>query len=214
MTMTFAAESRSRSFRAAHSIVLVLVLGIMSLGRVAAQGDSPQRGMVASSHPLATQAGLSVLKNGGNAIDAAVAVGLTLGVVETHNSGIGGGCFLLVRLANGKMIGIDGRETAPAAATRDLFVRNGKADTALSQTGALASGVPGELAAFDYALRKFGKKRLREILLPAAELAERGFQINSPYADRLADVAAEMKPFSPPQPSSSAPGNHCKRATC
>ena len=133
-----------------------------------------KRGMVASGHPLATEAGLSVLKSGGNAIDAAVAVGLTLGVVDGANSGIGGGCFLLIRLANGRIVAIDGRETAPAAASRDMFLRNGKAETGLSQTGALASGVPGELAAFDYAVRKFGKKSAPRID-PACRNPRRGW---------------------------------------
>src|SRR5689334_18683723 len=104
---------------------------------------APTHGVVASVHPTATRAGLNVLKSGGNAIDAAVAVGLTLGVVDADNSGIGGGCFILIRLANGKIIAIDGREMAPAKATRDMFIRDGKADTRLSQTGPLASGVPG-----------------------------------------------------------------------
>jgi gamma-glutamyltranspeptidase / glutathione hydrolase len=151
-----------------------------------------EHGMVASVHPLATAAGVNVLKSGGNAIDAAVAVGLTLGVVDTANSGIGGGCFMLIRLANGELVGIDGREMAPAAATRDMFLRDGKGDTELSQTGALAIGVPGELAAFDYAVRKFGKKKLRELILPAATLAEEGFALNAAYAARLNSVAADM----------------------
>src|SRR5688572_11414261 len=88
-------------------------------------------GMVATVNPLATEVGLNILKSGGNAIDAAVAVGFTLGVVDTHNSGIGGGCFMLIRRANGKIVAIDGREMAPAAATRDMFIREGKADTRL-----------------------------------------------------------------------------------
>ncbi|MSU56816.1 MAG: gamma-glutamyltransferase [Pedosphaera sp.] len=153
------------------------------------------RGMVASVHPLATRAGLDVLKSGGNAIDAAVAVGLTLGVVDADNSGIGGGCFMLIRLANGKFVAIDGREMAPAAATRDMFVRDGKADGELSQTGALASGVPGEVAAFDYAIKKFGRKKLADLLLPAAALAEKGFEISHSYAARLESVSEDMAKF-------------------
>jgi gamma-glutamyltranspeptidase/glutathione hydrolase len=144
-----------------------------------------QRGVVATVHPLATEVGVNLLKSGGNAIDAAVAVGFTLGVVDTHNSGIGGGCFMLIRRANGKIVAIDGREMAPAAATRDMFIRDGKADTRLSQTGALASGVPGEVAAFDYASRKFGRKPWRNLILPAAEIAERGFAITAGYAAKL-----------------------------
>jgi len=152
-------------------------------------------GMVSSVHPMATEAGLNVLKSGGNAIDAAVAVGFTLGVVDADNSGIGGGCFMLIRLANGKFVAIDGREMAPAAATRDMFLRNLKADTELSQTGALASGVPGEVAAFEYATRKFGKKKFRELILPAAEIAEKGFALNNSYATRLKSVAEDMAKF-------------------
>src|SRR5688572_18667247 len=102
-----------------------------------------EKGIVVSVNPLATKAGLDVLQKGGNAIDAAVAVGLTLGVVDMDNSGIGGGCFILIKRANGSYIAIDGRETAPAKATRDMFIRNGKADPNLSQTGPLAIGVPG-----------------------------------------------------------------------
>src|SRR4051794_6754508 len=74
------------------------------------------KGMVATVHPLATDAGVAALKKGGNAIDAAIAAGLTLGVVDAHNSGLGGGCFILIRRADGKLIAIDARETAPAKA--------------------------------------------------------------------------------------------------
>jgi gamma-glutamyltranspeptidase/glutathione hydrolase len=146
--------------------------------------------MVASGHPRATQAGLNVLKAGGNAIDAAVAVGLTLGVVDVDNSGIGGGCFMLIRRANGEFVTLDGREVAPAAATPGMFVRDGKAAASISQTGALASGVPGEVAAFEYAVRKFGRKKLSELILPAAEIADEGFlgtTIRSSRSARLAD---------------------------
>jgi len=138
---------------------------------------------------------MSALRKGGNAVDAAVAAALTLGVVDGHNSGLGGGCFMLVRLANGKVVAIDGREMAPLAATRDMFVREGKADPQLSQTGALASGVPGALAAYDYAVRSFGKLRLQELLLPAAQIAEDGFAINRQYAQRLEATARELGMF-------------------
>src|SRR5687767_7654706 len=81
-----------------------------------------EKGMVVSVHPLATKAGVEVLKRGGNAIDAAVAVGLTLGVVDSHNSGIGGGCFILIRRSTGAYNAIDGREMAPANAKRDMYI--------------------------------------------------------------------------------------------
>ncbi len=152
-------------------------------------------GMVASGNPLATDAGLNVLKSGGNAIDAAVAVGLTLGVVDSHNSGIGGGCFMLIRLANGKFVAIDGRETAPSAATRDMFLRDGKGDTDLSQAGPLASGVPGEVAAFDYAIKNYGKKKFKELIVPAAKIAERGFVVSESFAARLRSVSDDLAKF-------------------
>jgi gamma-glutamyltranspeptidase/glutathione hydrolase len=151
--------------------------------------------MVASVNPIATQAGLNALKSGGNAIDAAVAIGLTLGVVDTHNSGIGGGCFMLVHLANGTNVCIDGREMAGAAATRDLFIRDGKGDTDLSQTGPLASGVPGEVATFAFAEKNYGKKTFSCLLLTAADIAENGFAVPANYAKLLASVASDMTNF-------------------
>ncbi len=157
--------------------------------------NAPTHGMVASVNSMATQAGVDVLKSGGNAIDAAVAVGLTLGVVDTYNSGIGGGCFMLIHLANGTNICLDGREMAPAAAARDMFVRAGKADAQLSQTGPLASGVPGEVAAFDFAVRHYGKKSLSDLILPAADIADKGFAISTNYTRLLDSVAADMKKF-------------------
>ena len=136
-----------------------------------------------------------MMKRGGNAIDGAVSAALTLGVVDGHNSGIGGGCFLLIRLADGSIVAIDGRETAPGKAQRDMFVRGGKADPNLSQTGALASGVPGALAAYDYALRRYGRIALQNHLLEAARLAEAGFKLDASYAHRLAETARELKQF-------------------
>ena len=85
-----------------------------------------EHGAVASVNEIATCAGIDALKQGGNAVDAAVATALTLGVVDGYNSGIGGGCFILVRLKDGKFLAIDGREMAPAGATRDMFLRAGK----------------------------------------------------------------------------------------
>lgn len=152
-------------------------------------------GAVASVHPLATNAGLAILKNGGNAIDAAVAVGLTLGVVDGCNSGLGGGCLLLIRRANGEIVAIDGREMAPAAATHDMFLRAGKADTKLSQTGALASGIPGSVAAYAYAVEKFGRKKFAELLSPAAKIAEEGFPIDHAYAAKIKATANELRAF-------------------
>ncbi len=172
-----------------------LFIGICVMTITVHSENAPTHGMVASVHPLATEAGVRTLKSGGNAIDAAVAVGLTLGVVDAHNSGIGGGCFMLIRLANGEFVALDGREMAPAAATRDLFIRNDKGDTELSQTGPLASGVPGEVAVFDYAVRHHGKKTFRELALPAAEIAATGFPVTKAFVNRLRSVTNELVRF-------------------
>jgi gamma-glutamyltranspeptidase/glutathione hydrolase len=172
----------------------LLLLGVM-LAPAWAQEAHYQRGIVASVHADATRAGLSILQSGGNAVDAAVAVGFALGVVDGNNSGIGGGCFLLIRRANGTVVAIDGRETAPARASSDMYLRNGQADTKLSQTGALASGVPGEVAAFDYALRTFGKKSMAAVLAPAIRLAEEGYLLNRRQAERIASVQDDLARF-------------------
>ncbi|MBL9211212.1 MAG: gamma-glutamyltransferase [Opitutaceae bacterium] len=153
------------------------------------------RGVVSSAHPLATEVGVSVLKSGGNAVDAAVAVGFALGVVDGYNSGLGGGCFMLIRRADGRMVALDGREMAPAAATRDMYLRNGRADTALSQTGALASGVPGALAAYAQAAREHGRKPLSELIAPATRIAEEGFIVSALYAQKLKATAADLRRF-------------------
>ncbi|HWA97940.1 MAG TPA: gamma-glutamyltransferase, partial [Pirellulales bacterium] len=143
----------------------------------------------------ATDAGMAMLRSGGNAFDAAVATALTLGVVDGHNSGIGGGCFLLARLADGTFVALDGREMAPAAAARDMFVRAGKADSEASQTGPLASAVPGALALYDEALRRYGKQKLADALLPAAEIAERGFPVDVKYAAKIKASASKLAQF-------------------
>ena len=155
---------------------------------------------LATVHPLATQAGQQAFEKGGNAIDAAIAAGLTLGVVDGHNSGIGGGCFFVIHAANGTVTCIDGREMAPAKAHRDIYVIHGKLDEEASKTGALASGVPGYLKACAAAQGKHGKLKLADVLLPAAEIAEKGFPIDEVYARRLAATAAKLAQF----PSSAA----------
>ena len=172
--------------------MLFLLAPVFALVAAPASG---RKGIAATVHPLATEAAVNAMKNGGNAVDGAVAAALTLGVVDGFNSGIGGGCFLLIQRADGSVIAIDGREKAPAAATRDMFAREGQADTRLSQTGALAVGVPGSLAAYDYAIRSFGRLPLRTHLLAAAKIAEDGFRISRTYGQRLASTAGELKQF-------------------
>lgn len=181
-----------------HVPLAVLLLALAGAGSAtavnAALAEAPN-GMVSSTHPLATEIGVKVLKSGGNAVDAAVAVGLALGVVDGHNSGIGGGAFMLIRRANGEFVAFDGREMAPAAATRDMYIRNGKADTKLSQTGALASGVPGALATYEQAVRSYGKRSLAELIEPSAKIAAEGFPINFVYARKLRSTADALRQF-------------------
>ena len=151
--------------------------------------------MVASNNAIATDAGVAILNKGGNAIDAAVATALTLGVVQGYHSGIGGGCFMLIHTADGKTIALDGREMAPAAATADMFVRDGKGIPALSQVGPLASGVPGSLAVYDHALKTFGKKTLADALQPGIDAAENGFAVPQSFTNAVKDVADKMDGF-------------------
>lgn len=141
-------------------------------------------GVVAAVHPLAVAAGMKVLREGGNAVDAAVAAALTLGVVDGYNSGIGGGCLILVRTADGKLLAIDGRETAPQLADREMFLTDGEADPDLSRNGPLAVGTPGALAAYQLLLDQAGTRSLSMLLPPAAELAEQGFLVDRRYQQR------------------------------
>src|SRR5262245_59409503 len=106
-------------------IAVFYLSGLFCFGTCAAAGGAYSRGVVASVHPLATEAGVETLRQGGNAIDAAVACALTLGVVNGHNSGIGGGCFMLIHLADGRFVAVDGRETAPGKATAGMYIRDG-----------------------------------------------------------------------------------------
>ena len=142
-------------------------------------------GFAATVHPLATEAALEAMKSGGNAVDGAIAAAVMLGVVDGHNSGIGGGLFLLVRKPDGSFVCLDGREQAPAAASHGMFIREGRARPELSQEGALAVGVPGWLAALEEAGRTMGKLPLARPLAAAARVAEDGFVPDAGFVSRL-----------------------------
>ncbi|MDP6337514.1 MAG: gamma-glutamyltransferase, partial [Verrucomicrobiota bacterium] len=146
-------------------------------------------------HPLATKAAEQAFKQGGNAVDATIAAALTLGVVDGFNSGIGGGCFMLIRKPDGTFVAIDGRETAPQKASRDMFLHDGKADPGLSRTGALAIGVPGALAAYDLAIREHGNIDFAEHLGQAAAIAEKGFALDKAYLRRLGQAVKKLRQF-------------------
>lgn len=164
--------------------------------RIAAHAESAARnGMAATGHPSATEAAVEAMKAGGNAIDGAVAAALTLAVVDGHNSGLGGGCFWLIHAPDGTVTAIDGRETAPRAATHDMFVREGRADTTLSQTGALAAGVPGFVAALDLAAAAGAKLPLERAYRRAAQLAAVGFVPDAAFESRLRATEGDLRRF-------------------
>ena len=151
--------------------------------------------VVATVHPLASQAAANMYRQGGNAIDAAIAAALCLGVVDGHNSGIGGGCLMLIRTQGGAIHAIDGRETAPSAASADMYVRNGKAVPELSQTGALACGVPSQLAALKLAHDKLGVLKWSTLFEPAVDAAENGYAIGPATHNAIASERADLAKF-------------------
>jgi gamma-glutamyltranspeptidase / glutathione hydrolase len=181
------------------SCILFAVLGFGVAGFVSSNSFANtavgEKTMIATVHPAATDAGLAVFREGGNAVDAAVAAALTLGVVDGYNSGIGGGCLILIRSADGRLTAIDGREMAPAAATQDMFVRDGKPNPEASQAGPLASGVPGALAAYEMAVEKCGTKPLARLLEPGMRAAAEGFEVNKDYARNLRETAETFRRF-------------------
>jgi len=146
------------------------------------------KGMVVSDEKLASEAGVEILKEGGNAVDAAVAVAFALAVVEPEAGNIGGGGFMLVRLANGQAKFVDYREVAPAGATRDMYLdKDGALVPEASVIGYRAIGVPGTVAGLSLALKTYGTKRLPDVMAPAIQLAEKGF----PVSERLSELLSE-----------------------
>ena len=154
-----------------------------------------QYGAIATVHPLATKAAANQLENGGNAIDAVIAAALTLGVVDSYNSGIGGGLFALVHWADGRVEAIDAREMAPTKAHRDMYVRDGKVQKSLSRDGALAIGIPGSVAAFEYLSTAGGEIKLATLYRQAADIAESGFVVLPDYHNRLQRTTEKLQQF-------------------
>lgn len=183
-------------FRCFCLIILLLPVPGFSAGGTPAVVLDGDKGAVATVNAMATQAAEDAFAKGGNAIDAALAAAFTLGVVDSHNSGIGGGCFILVHWADGRVQAIDGREMAPSKAHRDMYLRNGEIDTQLSKTGALASGVPGSVGALYHLQQAGGKLNWADVILPAADIAEEGFTVGPSLANRLSRTAERLQKFS------------------
>jgi gamma-glutamyltranspeptidase/glutathione hydrolase len=145
--------------------------------------DRPGKAAIASAHYLATEAGHEILANGGNAFDAAVAVSATLAVVEPTSSGLGGGGFwLLHRASDGFQVMIDGREQAPAAAHKDMYLdADGNVNRDLAVIGPLAGAIPGEPAALEHLAENYGRLPLAASLQPAIRIAREGFPVDEKY---------------------------------
>lgn len=155
-------------------------------------------GMVVSAHPLASKTGLDILKKGGNAIDASVAVQLALAVVYPNAGNIGGGGFMVYRAHTGESATLDFREKAPAKASRDMFLDSaGNAVPEKSLFGHLAAGVPGSVDGLVEAHRKYGKLAWAELVQPAINLARAGFEITAMQADELNQHQAEFARYNP-----------------
>ncbi|MAZ89121.1 MAG: gamma-glutamyltransferase [Cellvibrionaceae bacterium] len=148
-----------------------------------------EHGMVASQHRLASEVGAEILAAGGNAVDAAAAVGFSLAVVLPRAGNLGGGGFMMIHLAdNNKTVAVDYRERAPAAAHRDLFLdAEGNVDKAKARFSHAAAGVPGTVAGLLGAQRKYGKLSIEEILAPAIRQAEEGFIVTHDLSDKLSN---------------------------
>jgi gamma-glutamyltranspeptidase / glutathione hydrolase len=158
-------------------------------------------GAVVSAHPLASKVGLEILKAGGNAIDAAIATQLALAVVYPGAGNIGGGGFLVARLADGKNITLDYREKAPAKAHRDMYLNSdGQANVSLSQNGHLAAGVPGTVAGL-FASHQYAKLPFKVLIQPAIDLAEKGFVITAAEARGLNGTKNEFQQFNTQTPA-------------
>jgi gamma-glutamyltranspeptidase/glutathione hydrolase len=154
-------------------------------------------GMVATDETLGSQAGVEILKRGGNAIDAAVATAFALAVVEPAAGNIGGGGFMLVRLANGKTTFFDYREMAPGKATRDMYIgKDGKLDPEASTLGYRSVAVPGTVAGLELALKTYGTMKLADVMEPAIRYAEQGFPVSEKLAREFEEERDGLQQFS------------------
>jgi gamma-glutamyltranspeptidase/glutathione hydrolase len=177
----------------------LLLCGLLAVPATArdARPAHPPGVAIASGHALATEAGFEIVRKGGNAFDAAVAVSSTLGVVEPISSGLGGGGFFLLHDAkSGRDVFLDARETAPASATPERFLdKNGKLDPGKSRNGPWSAGIPGLPAALVELATRHGKLPLAESLAPAIRIAREGFPVYARMADGYARRRDEMRRF-------------------
>ena len=152
--------------------------------------------MVASDAPLASQAGVEILKKGGNAVDAAVAVGFALAAAYPEAGNLGGGGYMVIHMADGRAAALDYREIAPLAATRDMYLDSTGTLTTKSVVGPLASGVPGAVAGLTAALKRYGTMSLAQVMAPAIRYAEQGVVVDSALYSSLYNSRALIAQFS------------------
>lgn len=194
-------EHRFRAWRLGASLVVgslitfsapAVVAPVHAAYREPARGN---HGAVAADHELASRAGSEILQRGGNAVDAAIATALALGVVQPAGSGLGGGGFLVFRRADGTVQVLDFREVAPKAAHANLFVdaKTGQVVPERSRRGGLAIGVPGEAAGFALALRELGKLPAEQVVAPALRLAKDGFPVGRHLARSAAATVSQLR---------------------
>jgi len=182
-----AGNYRIMPFRPFAFILAALLSVALSLApALAAQSTGAKHGMVASASGLASQVGIDTLKRGGNAVDAAVAVGLALAVVYPEAGNLGGGGFMLIRMADGRSTAVDYREVAPTLATRTMYLdKKGNMVKGASLAGYRAVGVPGTVAGLALAQRRYGKLSWRQVVEPARRLASQGFRVSPALAASL-----------------------------
>jgi gamma-glutamyltranspeptidase / glutathione hydrolase len=180
-------------FRIFFSVLFVFTFLQSDVRGRTLQSDS---GLVVADSELASEAGMAILKRGGNAVDAAIATALALSVVDQASSGLGGGGFMVFYRAKDKQsFALDFRETAPAASKRELYTKDGKPVTSLSLTGALAVAVPGEMAGLDEARRRFGTLPMAALAAPAIKLASEGFPLDSALGVAIERQKTNMQRF-------------------
>src|SRR5215218_1860049 len=150
------------------------------------------KGVMVSAQPLASQVGIAIMKKGGNAVDAAIATQLALAVVYPGAGNLGGGGFMVARLHNGETVSLDYRETAPAAARRDMYLdAKGNVIDEKSINGHLSSGVPGTVAGLFQSL-KYAKLPFKTLIAPAIQLAEKGFVLTEDEASSLNSIQSDL----------------------
>ncbi|KTC62690.1 gamma-glutamyltranspeptidase [Pseudomonas fluorescens ABAC62] len=179
------------------SRTLIATALVLTVSGVQAASQAPvggENGMVVTAQHLATHVGVDVLKAGGNAVDAAVAVGYALAVVYPAAGNLGGGGFMTVQLADGRKTFLDFREKAPLAATANMYLdKDGNVIEGLSAKGHLAVGVPGTVSGMELALSKYGTLKRAQVITPAIKLAENGFALEQGDVDLLHTATGEFE---------------------